>query len=272
MYKIVLIVLSVAVILAVFAPAAQAVEWWPLVPCGINPPDSVTPGHQPCNKCDLYKLLKNIIDFILFGLVPVGGTFFVVWAGFLILLGGANPSLQAKGMSMLKNVFYGIIWVAFSWLIVTSLLRTVMKDDNKAVEWWKITCTTTAEVITPTPVPGGLSESDARAQLAAAGVTVNASPPQTMLAGIQQKTLDEIIRLKQSCGCSVMVTGGTEPGHSEKHSQGLKFDLHLDSMLDAYIYLTYPYISLRGDGAKMYQGPGGVVYALEVDHWDVEVP
>ncbi|MEK7125024.1 MAG: hypothetical protein AAB864_01355 [Patescibacteria group bacterium] len=158
MRKTFLILGTVVVLFSALAPIAYAVDWWPLVPCGLNEPPAGRPRldasyYQPCNQCDLFKLFKNIIDFILFGVVPVFGTLLVVVAGFMMLLGGANPSLYSRGRAMLQNVFYGIMLIAFSWLIVTSLLRTVLGDENKATQWWKISCTARVPGVTPTPTP-----------------------------------------------------------------------------------------------------------------------
>lgn len=154
----------------------------------------------------------------------------------------------------------------------------------------------------PTPSPGttggttgggettqGLTEEQARAQLAEAhiGVKPECSQGQTIdcvrLAGIQQATLNEILKLKQECpDCAIFITGGTEPGHeSTAHENGYKVDLRLDDTLNNYI------MGADGQGANgfiysgertgQYAGPryqrGGATYVKETNdpHWDVLV-
>jgi hypothetical protein len=78
--------------------------------------------------------------------------------------------------------------------------------------------------------------------LAANGISVNAQPPQTTLAGVKQATIDELIRMKKECDawmkryysnenngvCNVVVSGGTEHGgynpNTCSHRNGNKLD------------------------------------------------
>ena len=77
------------VIIGVFlAPAvASAVGWFPIVPCGV--------GSAPaCTTCDLFKTFKNVIDLVLYGITGPIAAFMIVWAGGLMLLGGALWTLR----------------------------------------------------------------------------------------------------------------------------------------------------------------------------------
>jgi len=138
--KIIVLTVLVFILLPVFA---QAVSWWPLVPCGtsINP--------TPCNRCDLLKLLKNIIDFVLVGLMPPVAAILFVWGGFLILMGGANPGWISQGRSIFWNTVMGIAIILASWLITNSIIRS-LAEDNIAPEWWKLECSVTT---VPPPPP-----------------------------------------------------------------------------------------------------------------------
>ncbi len=124
-----------------------AVSWWPLVPCGT----SVNP--TPCNQCDLLKLLKNIIDFVLIGLMPPAAAILFVWGGFLILMGGANPGWITQGKSIFWNTAMGVAIISSSWLITNTIVRSIAAD-NVAPEWWKFECrVTTAGPPLPIPAP-----------------------------------------------------------------------------------------------------------------------
>lgn len=127
-----------------FVSPALALE--PLVPCGRT-------GQPPCTTCDFLVLGKNISDFILFYLVPGLAALFFIWAGFLILLGGAIPSKIAKGRAIFQNTAYGLIIIFLAWLIVNTVLRTVAGDENIAEKWWKLECRE-PQVKSP-PVNGG---------------------------------------------------------------------------------------------------------------------
>lgn len=137
---------------------------------------------------------------------------------------------------------------------------------------------------------GKLTDAEARAQLAAAGITVNALEPQTSLEGISQAVITEIINFAVSCSrsvnpnaglssniCGVVFTGGTETnaGHAGgpcSHLSGNKADIRVTTAVNSYIQnpLNFTKIQTRSDGAAQYRNNAtGVIYALESDHWDI---
>ncbi len=137
--------------------SALAVSWLPLVPCGTSA------NPTPCNQCDLFKLLKNIIDFILMGLMPPAAAILFVWGGFLIIMGGANPGLISKGKTIFWNTAIGVAIISASWLITNSIIRSIGVETvtvngvvkNVASEWWKFECrVTTSGQQSPGQQPG----------------------------------------------------------------------------------------------------------------------
>lgn len=153
----------------------QAVSWFPIVPCGLNQqpknssgveiPKSVHDYTQPCNQCLLVELGKNMIDFTFFGIVPMVGTLFFLWAGFKILWGGKNgsPGAVTEGRKIMENTAIGIAIILSAWLITNMILKTLANDD-RSDKWYKIDCrvgnlkdltdVTIPRVQTPTPKPG----------------------------------------------------------------------------------------------------------------------
>lgn len=135
--------------------AQAAPRWWPLVPCGLNEPP---PGetrldssyYQPCNECDLLRLLKNVIDFIYFGITPILATMFFVWAGLRIITAGGVPGELGKGTAMFRQTLIGILFLSLAWLMTNTLLKSFAKQDI-AEHWWQLTCTP----YQPSPVPSG---------------------------------------------------------------------------------------------------------------------
>lgn len=76
--------------------------------------------------------------------------------------------------------------------------------------------------------------------------------------------------------CGVLVTGGTEAGHSGSgtcsHLGGHKFDMSLTTSVTNFIQTSgqFTYQGIRSDGAPMYKRKtGGAIYAKESNHWDV---
>lgn len=96
----------------------------------------------------------------------------------------------------------------------------------------------------------------------------------TSLEGIKKNTLNEAVRFKNECACTVIVTGGTETGHSiigtKTHANGDKVDIARTAEVDSWIESKYIFSGTRsGDNAKIYKAPNGTEYAKEHDHWDV---
>ena len=146
--KILIVILSV-ILFVTLSQTVLAVSWWPLVPCGT----SANPTE--CNRCDLFKLAKNIIDFVLIGLMPPAAAILFVWGGFLILMGGAVPANISKGKDIFWNTAIGVAIILASWLITNSIIRSIAAD-NIAPEWWKFECSvTTPAQQPPAPVPPG---------------------------------------------------------------------------------------------------------------------
>src|SRR3989344_4389768 len=153
------IIFLIALVLLILPSVTYAVSWWPLVPCGLNaqpkdsngvelskvPTEENPYAHdytQPCNQCDLLKLFKNIIDFVLVGLMPPAAAILFVWGGFLILMGGANPGWITQGRSIFFNTAIGVAILLASWLITNTIIRS-LAEDNIAPEWWKFECRVT---------------------------------------------------------------------------------------------------------------------------------
>lgn len=102
----------------------------------------------------------------------------------------------------------------------------------------------------------------------------------TSYTGINRTTVSGAIAFKRTSRCTVIITGGTEVGHSTSgkhtHRNGYKVDMSLakkhendESCLDRYITGHYAKAGRRSDGAALYKSPNGNVYARESSHWDV---
>lgn len=153
--KYLIVAVCVVSLLMTAVPASAAPSWWPLVPCGLNAEPEGRVGYtEPCNRCDLFKLLKNLIDFTLFALMPILATLFFVIAGFHIVLAGGNMSSFARGKQIFWDTVKAVAVLSISWLLVNTLIRSLARDQNAASSWWKFECRVTVRTPTrPTPFP-----------------------------------------------------------------------------------------------------------------------
>ncbi|MFI8952180.1 peptidoglycan-binding protein [Streptomyces sp. NPDC053750] len=137
--------------------------------------------------------------------------------------------------------------------------------------------------------PGGggkLSDAQASARLKAAGISRVSSgnctnrnrKNCTSLQGIRVGTVNGVISLKKKSGCKVVVTGGTETGHSGgtySHWNGYKVDISRTPCVTNYIQSHAKKHHKRRDGAWVWRVTSGgktvVDYADErwANHWDI---
>lgn len=100
-------------------------------------------------------------------------------------------------------------------------------------------------------------------------------PTCTSLDGVRRTTIDGLIAFRRASGCDLVVTGGTEVGHSTTgpytHGNGHKIDVRRTSCVTTYIQRHYTRAGTRGDGAPLFTDPRGNIYADEYfkNHWDI---
>ncbi len=99
-----------------------------IVPCG--------PGKERefCTLCDFFVLLNNLINFILFCLVPPLAVLGIVTGGLIIMISAGNPELVSKAKRILKGAVIGLAVAYGAWLIVNSFLVVVGYKD--ASNWF----------------------------------------------------------------------------------------------------------------------------------------
>jgi hypothetical protein len=235
-----------------------------------------------------YNFALMIGGVLAFGAIVYGGVLYAASAG--------NPSKQSEGKEWVKSALLGLLLLAGAYLILYTVNPNLVNLTLPTLS--------AVNIAAPTVGSGGNGavtglgstqegQSQAAAQLAAAGISVVSSgncsnqndPSCTSLTGIRQDTIEEAVTLKNDCGCTVTITGGTETGHETSatgvdHADGYKVDLQANSGLTSFIETNsqsgFTQIANRSsDGAVQYVDPvSGAVYAYEVSahHWDVTVP
>ncbi len=286
-----------------------------LAPIAVSAADTLQP-IVPQETCPLgYGAVFSIVQKIMSDSVIVAGMLAVIliaYAGFLFVTNPASPSNLDKGKKVLTDTLIGFVIVVAAWLIVNSIISVVTtgsvasftqllqpSDSSLCLPVAKPAAITPKPTVTPTSpvvvVPATGDEAAVRAQLAAAGINVNHvmclvgsdGTGCTNVGGLQPTTIQQIINLKQACGsgCTVTVTGGSEPGHAVgtySHGNGYKVDLGLGSMLDSYITQHMKYVGQRnGDGpgpaytdscnANSYNPSSSNQYVKESNHWDIRI-
>ena len=115
-----------------------------LVPCGVNtdPNSASNPiTSTQCEACNLVQLIQNIITFLIGISVPIAMAMFT-YAGILYFTSASGGS---ENISKAKKIFsssaFGFVLALCSWLIVNTVLYTVL-DHNQYPNssWFHIDC------------------------------------------------------------------------------------------------------------------------------------
>ncbi|MDP3990750.1 MAG: hypothetical protein Q8P63_00355 [Candidatus Nealsonbacteria bacterium] len=108
-----------------------------LVPCGGQ-------GEASCQFCHFFVLLNNIIELVVFRLVPIFAALMLVIGGIMFFLGGAKASMLLQAKGILTSVAVGLIIIFSAWVVVNTLLtKSGIVDPvrGRAIwEWNKIEC------------------------------------------------------------------------------------------------------------------------------------
>ena len=121
-------------LLVLVLPLSQALGQG-LVPCGGE-------GQDSCKLCHLFVLLDNIIDFVLFTIVPVLAIFMIVIGGFLFLTSSGDPQNIQRGRDILRTTVLGLVLIFVAWLIVNLLFTLIGVADWTGLQegWFSIEC------------------------------------------------------------------------------------------------------------------------------------
>lgn len=254
---------------AVFAPLtvyAEAIdEKRGIVRCG-------GPDQPACNVCELFHTANRVVNFALFNLLVPLATIMLIISGVRMATSGGSSTDLLRAKNLLQNVLIGIFLAFAAWAIVNTILITIVRNGALGRPWNQFPgCQGSSVSGAPAgvssapagvsdisgfragaPAPGTQSvqqfmdthytEDDALQILAAADIFVN-NTARISLKGVSRAAINGAIDLKQRCQCEVVVTGGTEPGHTGiglgSHAAGDKLDFRITQSLENYIIRNY---------------------------------
>ncbi|MFA5250606.1 MAG: pilin [Parachlamydiales bacterium] len=104
-----------------------------LVPCG-------TPGC-PCEICDLFKMINNIVNYIVLVIVPLVAILFVAYGGFQYITAAGDPGKTQDAKNILTAVVVGLIIIYGAWVAVEYFLKAIGVADWTGLKtWYQISC------------------------------------------------------------------------------------------------------------------------------------
>ena len=112
-----------------------------LIPCGMSVDNPATPWSET-DRCELRHtllLLRNVVDFSLWRLVPLLIAVLVVVTGATFLFQFGGPEVMAKVRGIWSQVGKGVLILLFSWLFLNFFLGILGFDISIFGQWYNIT-------------------------------------------------------------------------------------------------------------------------------------
>lgn len=222
-----------------------------------------------------------------------------VFAVLMIVIGGiqymSSDALSGKedGKARIENAVKGLVLVISAWLILTTINPDLLKLNL------------TLDPVTVSAPPAGTSggsgtgspagkpmteaqkaeDAGIRAMLASSNVDIKVNAPPctdgqvggcTNLNGINGSLLNNIVDLRRAVGSTIVITGGTEGGHTggSSHYTGNAIDLRRPhSALDAFVQknkVGQSYTDKYGTHYTLNMNGRTMTFLDEGDHWHVE--
>lgn len=218
---------------------AHAQDYHPLAPL----PGTFT-GSTGSETTNISAYLSGAIKLLI--ALGVGlAVLFAIIGGTQYVAASINPSAKKDALERIQHALIGLTIILTSYLLLNSI-------NPKLVD---VKFELDTVTITPPKVEGvrvvsqgqGLWADDASVRAQLTPVQINKSNCTvadknapggtncTSVLNLQSSVIDKIKKLKDSCKCSVIITGGTEYWLHKTHNDNRTVDLSKNSVLDTYI-------------------------------------
>jgi len=234
--------LSLAVILILVIPAVTLAQ---------TDGNGIVPCDGPeCQACHFVQLGQNLLVWFIKIMASVIAVVVAI-AGLKMVTAGGDVGKVSEAKGMMTNALIGFVILLSAWLIIDTVMKLVANPNASAGGvklgmWHTIECvaqpartttpttTTTPGTVTTAPSTGGLSHTEAIAQLGGINVvssgncTDRTNRSCTSLEGFQPAALEKVKSVVSDCsGCNLQITAGTEVGHTNPcHVNGTCVDIN----------------------------------------------
>ena len=89
---------------------------------------------QNCGICDLAQLAQNVLNAGIYIAIFLSAVLFA-WAGWKYVTAGGNVGKATQAREIFTNVLVGLIIILAGWLVVDTLMKTLVKEDGGFGPW-----------------------------------------------------------------------------------------------------------------------------------------
>ncbi len=109
------------------------------VPCGLsyNNPDTPWNEREPCRFSHLFIMIKIILDFLFWNLMPLVLVVMVVVSGLIFYLSLGDPNVIVRIKAIWSSVGKGLLIMFFGWTAI-SIIMAIMGYTGIFGPWWQI--------------------------------------------------------------------------------------------------------------------------------------
>ena len=127
----------VGLTVAIMLPSLAFAAWTdPIVNCS-GALDSKT--QTACTVCDIAKTAQNVLNTAIYVAVFLSAVLFA-WAGIIYVTNIANHGEISKAKNIFANVIIGLVIVLASWLVIDTLMKTLVDSDVSKFGPWNKVC------------------------------------------------------------------------------------------------------------------------------------
>lgn len=105
-------------------------------------PKQIVP--ESCNQpggcssiCDIGELAQNVLNYGIFVMVVLSA-FMFAYGGWKMMTSGGNSEMYAQGKRVFVNVLIGLIMVLAGWIVIDTLMKTLVPGGTGFGPWNKI--------------------------------------------------------------------------------------------------------------------------------------
>lgn len=100
--------------------------------------------NNPCDLCDLFGLVNNILAFLFLKIVPPIAGLLIVIGGFLLFVSGGDQKRLTQAKQILTAVVIGLIITYGAWVFINTFFNLIGVAEwngfSLKESWWKIPC------------------------------------------------------------------------------------------------------------------------------------
>jgi len=104
-----------------------------LVPCGRG-------TSATCTACDLYKLVHNVMNYLMFLAIPLAVLSISVGGAYILFGAGLNEGWITTGKSYISTAITGLIIILVSWLIINTIISQLARPGVLNAPWSEVPC------------------------------------------------------------------------------------------------------------------------------------